>query len=79
MRSNPATNHDDLTEVEAYTVRGFERAVRIGHTKTYEEIRAGRLEARKCGRRTIITRDAARRWLAGLPQVKATERPSTAA
>ena len=40
---------------------------RIGRTKTYEEINAGRLKARKAGRRTIIGEDDAEEWLSRLP------------
>jgi hypothetical protein len=39
----------------------------IGKTKAYEEIRAGRLRAVKCGRATIITHDAYEAWLNSLP------------
>jgi hypothetical protein len=42
----------------------------IGRTKAYEEINAGRLRARKSGRRTIITADDAEQWLNCLPVVK---------
>jgi excisionase family DNA binding protein len=39
----------------------------LGRTTLYSEIAAGRLEARKAGRRTLITADALSRWLDGLP------------
>jgi hypothetical protein len=39
----------------------------IGRTKAYEEINAGRLKARKAGRRTIIGEDDAEEWLSLLP------------
>jgi hypothetical protein len=45
----------------------FCRRYRIGRTKTYEEINAGRLKARKAGRRTIIAEDDAEEWLSLLP------------
>ena len=45
----------------------FLSALRIGRTKTYEEINAGRLKARKAGRRTIIADDDAEEWLSNLP------------
>jgi hypothetical protein len=45
----------------------FCRRYRIGRTKTYEEINAGRLKARKAGRRTIIGEDDAQEWLSLLP------------
>jgi hypothetical protein len=40
----------------------------IGRTKAYEELHAGRLRARKCGTRTIITEDEAEDWLQRLPK-----------
>ena len=39
----------------------------LGRSKIYEEIRAKRLEARKCGDRTIITPEAREKWLRSLP------------
>jgi hypothetical protein len=42
----------------------------IGRTKAYEEINAGRLKARKSGRRTIITADDAEDWLSRLPSLQ---------
>lgn len=40
-----------------------------GRTKTFEEIKTGRLRAKKIGRRTIITEDDAEAWLQQLPSV----------
>jgi excisionase family DNA binding protein len=42
----------------------------IGRTKVYEELRAGRLRARKIGKRTIITEDDAEDWLRRLPLIE---------
>ncbi|WP_175900722.1 helix-turn-helix domain-containing protein [Burkholderia vietnamiensis] len=39
----------------------------IGRTAVYAEMKAGRLSARKFGRRTIIPQVEAERWLASLP------------
>jgi excisionase family DNA binding protein len=39
----------------------------VGKTKVLEEIRAGRLDARKLGRKWIIPASAKQRWLASLP------------
>ncbi len=39
----------------------------VGRTKVYGEIKAGRLIARKVGRRTIILDPDYRAWLAALP------------
>ncbi len=40
-----------------------------GRTKTYEELKSGRLRARKIGKRTIITEDDAEDWLLRLPVI----------
>jgi hypothetical protein len=39
-----------------------------GRTTAYEEIKAGRLLARKCGKRTIIGEVDAELWLGSLPR-----------
>jgi excisionase family DNA binding protein len=53
----------------AMSVAQFCKRYGTGRTRTYEEIRAGRLRARKCGRRTIIGQDDAEGWLRSLPTV----------
>jgi hypothetical protein len=40
-----------------------------GRTTIYEEIKLGRLRARKCGKRTFITEDDAEDWLRSLPLI----------
>lgn len=51
----------------ALSIRDFCRWAGLGRTAVYEEIGAGRLQPKKCGRRTIIPRAEAERWLASLP------------
>jgi excisionase family DNA binding protein len=51
----------------AMSVDDFCQRYRIGRTKTYEEINAGRLKARKAGKRTIIAEEDAEEWLSNLP------------
>lgn len=41
-----------------------------GRTLAYEEIKTGRLRARKVGRRTVISRDDAESWLRQLPTIE---------
>ena len=41
----------------------------LGRTTVYEEIKSGRLRARKCGKRTLITDDDGEDWLRCLPMV----------
>jgi excisionase family DNA binding protein len=47
----------------------------VSRTTAYEQIKAGRLRALKCGKRTIIAEDDAEDWLRRLPAVA----PSVAA
>ena len=42
----------------------------VGRDQVYSAIREGRLQARKWGRRTLITTDALRRFLDGLPPLE---------
>jgi excisionase family DNA binding protein len=49
------------------SIEQFYRRYGIGRTKTYEEIRDGRLRAHKVGKRTIIIEDDAEDWLGRLP------------
>jgi hypothetical protein len=51
----------------SYSPREFAKRNGIGVTKTYSEIKVGRLNARKCGARTIITLEDERAWLNALP------------
>jgi excisionase family DNA binding protein len=55
-------------EIGALTIREFCRWSGIGATKTFSEIREGRLRAVKFGKRTLVRLDDARRWLDALPQ-----------
>jgi Helix-turn-helix domain len=42
-----------------------------GRTSAYQEVKSGRLRARKIGKRTIITVDDAEDWLRCLPVIEA--------
>ncbi|WP_181017837.1 helix-turn-helix domain-containing protein [Sneathiella aquimaris] len=42
----------------------------IGRTKLYQEIAAGRIVARKSGRRTLIPTSELEKWLESLPELK---------
>lgn len=42
----------------------------VGRDQVYAAIRDGRLEARKWGRRTVITYDALQQFLANLPRLR---------
>jgi excisionase family DNA binding protein len=51
----------------AYTVNELCLVAGIGRTKLYEDLKAGRLYARKHGKTTLILESDARRWLESLP------------
>jgi excisionase family DNA binding protein len=55
----------------AMSVAQFCQNYGTGRTTAYQEIKAGRLRARKCGKRTIISEDDAENWLGSLPFVPA--------
>ncbi|MCH8112081.1 MAG: helix-turn-helix domain-containing protein [Proteobacteria bacterium] len=63
---------NNVLEPLAYTIDESREAARVGRTTIYQEIAAGRLIARKVGRRTIILRDDLKSWLARLAQAKTT-------
>jgi hypothetical protein len=53
--------------VVAHTLPDFCDRYGIGRTKAYDEINAGRLKARKVGKRTLVTEADAKAWLDSLP------------
>jgi excisionase family DNA binding protein len=55
----------------AYPINDLAEALGIGRSKLYEEIRDGRLQAKKLGSRTLITAQAASDYLSRLPDAKA--------
>ena len=52
--------------IQAYDIPTFCRVYSIGRTKLYQEIKAGRLQVKKIGRRTIIPAASAELWLQNL-------------
>jgi len=50
-----------------FSVNEFCHWAGIGRTAVYAEMKAGRLSAKKFGRRTIIPRSEAERWFSSLP------------
>jgi hypothetical protein len=52
----------------AFSVETFADAHEIGRSKVFDEIKAGRLKARKVSNRTIITTEDAADWRANLPR-----------
>lgn len=60
----------------AMSIARFSEEYAIGRTKTYEELKSGRLRGRKIGKRTIISQHDAEAWLQGLPAVPAAKTPT---
>lgn len=56
---------------DAFSVEDFARRNAIGRTTAYEEIKEGRLVARKVGARTVVTVEDAKAWREKLPKVEA--------
>jgi excisionase family DNA binding protein len=70
----PRNRHERRAEAHgrlAYPIDVFAEAVGVGRSKIYEEIRAGRLHAKKLGSRTLITAQAASDYLSQLPDFHA--------
>ena len=63
-------NESQTPEDGAFSIEEFCVWAGIGRSAVYEEINDGRLDARKRGSRTLIPREAARRWLENLPLLK---------
>lgn len=51
----------------SYTIKEAEEATGLGRTSIYKEISNGNLDARKAGRRTLITAVSVRAFVAALP------------
>jgi excisionase family DNA binding protein len=62
-----AAERERRARQRAMSVDEFCERHNVGRTLAYGEISAGRLRARKVGRRTIITDDDAEDWLRCLP------------
>jgi hypothetical protein len=52
---------------ESFSIEAFCLRYGVGRQLAYDEIKAGRLVIKKAGRRTLIHRAAAERWLERLP------------
>ena len=54
----------------AYSIDEATQRTGLGRDKLYAAIRSGELDARKAGRRTLVTEEALRRYLNGLPPLQ---------
>lgn len=57
------------SDIGILSVNDFCKWASIGRTAVYAEMKAGRLTARKFGRKTMIPLSEAQRWLSALPIV----------
>jgi hypothetical protein len=65
----PGVSNGDVQK--AYpSVKAAGKAWGIGHDKIYDAIRRGQLEARKLGKRTILTEAAMEKFIASLPKIQ---------
>jgi hypothetical protein len=53
----------------AFTVSSFCDWAEISRSQVYVEAKIGRLRLTKCGRKTLITFEDAKAWLAALPKI----------
>lgn len=51
----------------SYTIEQAQEATGLGRTSIYKEISNGKLDARKAGRRTLITAASVQAYVASLP------------
>jgi excisionase family DNA binding protein len=64
----------DFSTREAFTVREFCARYGICRQTFYDEIKRGRIKARKLGKKTVILRADADAWAASLPELRAVVR-----
>ena len=62
------TSTVDLTERAAFTVNEFLTWARISRAKFYEQVKDGRIPIRKLGKKTLVLKSDAERWLNDLPR-----------
>ena len=67
VNKNSESEQAARTRQRAMSISEFSERYGPGKTTIYEEIKLGRLRARKCGKRTFITEDDAEGWLQALP------------
>ena len=58
---------DDTMVKFAFSIDEAAMRAGIGRDKIYAAVKGGQLEARKAGRRTLVTADALRRYIDNLP------------
>jgi hypothetical protein len=61
---------ENLSTQDVFTVEDFARRHAIGRSTAYEEIKCGRLIARKVRGRTVVTIEDAKAWRGLLPRAE---------
>ena len=51
-----------------FSISEVKARLRIGNTTVFQEISAGHLDARKIGRRTLVTSESLRKYIESLPR-----------
>jgi hypothetical protein len=70
MHPSPSSSPNDppvATSGGAMTVSEFCIWARVGKTKLYAEVKAGRIKLRKIGAKSVIIRSDGEEWLRSLP------------
>lgn len=57
----------------AFSIETAAQVASVGRSSIYEELKAGRLKAKKVGRRTVILADDLRAWLEAMPAMGSSE------
>jgi hypothetical protein len=70
-RTESKWERDGLAHILAFPIAEVPQRLGISRSTAYLEIAAGRLVARKCGARTLITSASAQAWLDSLPKMAA--------
>jgi hypothetical protein len=65
-----------VVRLGASRVGDWARENGISRSQAYEEIKAGRLIARKCGAATLITDEDGAEWRRSLPKMNSAEEPA---
>ncbi|MHB2208533.1 helix-turn-helix domain-containing protein [Methylobacterium sp. CM6257] len=60
-----------MNTVLSYGIAEAVKVSGVGRSFLYEQIKSGRLKARKLGRRTLILADDLQSWLSALPTIQA--------
>ena len=54
-------------DIQAYSIRSFSKAFKIGRSTVYQQIALGKLKVKKVGATTLIAYDDAINWFNSLP------------